>query len=267
MWTDDFLTFDDVKLHYVRTGGAKPPLVLLHGFTDSVLEWARFARTLETDYDVIMLDTRGHGQSSAPPRDFTLEEQAHDVAKLITHLGIERTSVLGHSMGAATAIQLSALHPDLVVCAVLEDPPLLPLDAPRGDRSEWKAWLVEFKALSPEERLEQAYAGNDRWEREEIPPWAASKALFAIETFDTDLMILPDWRPAARVIRAPSLLITGENEQGAIITPEGAREAASIWLGELHIQRIAGAGHNVRRDQPAAYFEIVAPFLKAHAQG
>ena len=116
MWTDDFLTFDDVKLHYVRTGGAKPPLVLLHGFTDSVLEWARFARTLEADYDVIMLDTRGHGLSSAPPPDFSIVEQGHDVAKLIAHLGVAPTSVIGHSMGASTAMQLGALHPDLVRC-------------------------------------------------------------------------------------------------------------------------------------------------------
>ena len=117
MWTDDFLIFDDVKLHYVRTRRRQAPLLLLHGITDSVPEWARFARTLEADYDLIMLDTRGHGLSSAPPPDFTLREQAHDVAKLIKHLGIERASVIGHSMGATTAMQLAALHPDLVVCA------------------------------------------------------------------------------------------------------------------------------------------------------
>ncbi len=67
MWTDDFFTFDDVTLRYVRTGGDLPPLVLLHGFTDSSAEWARFARSLEADYDVIMMDERGHGLSSTPP--------------------------------------------------------------------------------------------------------------------------------------------------------------------------------------------------------
>ncbi len=266
MWTDDYLTFDAVKLHYVRTGsGDKPSLVLLHGFTDSTAEWARFARSLEADYDVIMLDTRGHGQSSAPTPEFTLVEQAHDVAKLIEHLGIAPTTVLGHSMGAATAIQLAALHPDLVKCLVLEDPPLLPLDAPRGDHSDWKAWLVAFKALTPEERLAKAYAENTVWEREEIAPWASSKAQFALVTFDTGLMKLADWRPIVHAIHVPTLLISGDNARGAIITPEIADEAKSLWGSDLRFERIADAGHNVRRDQPKVYFGIVTAFLKEYA--
>ena len=267
MWTDDYLTFDDVKLHYVRTGGDLPPLLLLHGFTDSVLEWARFARTLEADYDVIMLDTRGHGLSSTPPPDFSIVEQGHDVAKLIAHLGVAPTSVIGHSMGASTAMQLGALHPDLVRCLVLEDPPLLPKDQPLNDLSGWKNWLAGFQQLSPEERLAQAYADNTVWEREEIAPWATSKALFRLETFDTQLGKLRDWRPTARLIHAPTLLISGDNTRGAIITPEMVREAESLWGGDLRFERIADAGHNVRRDQPAVYYDLVTAFLRDHARG
>ena len=182
MWTDDFLTFDDVKLHYVRTGGALPSLLLLHGFTDSAAGAGAFRPHAGADYDVIMPDTRGHGLSSAPLPDFGIVEQGHDVAKLIAHLGVAPTSVIGHSMGASTAMQLGALHPDLVSCLVLEDPPLLPKDQPLNDISGWKNWLAGFQQLSPEDRLAQAYADNTVWEREEIAPWANSKALFRLET-------------------------------------------------------------------------------------
>lgn len=262
MWTDDFFSFDDVTLRYVRTGGDLPPLVLLHGFTDSSAEWGRFARSLEADYDVIMMDARGHGLSSTPPPDFTLQEQAHDVAKLIAHLGIAPTSVIGHSMGAVTALQLAALHPDLLTCMVLEDPPLIPKDAQRVDHGDWIAWLRDFQQLTPEARLEKAYAENTVWEREEIPPWANSKAQFRLETFDSALMKLPNWRPAARTAHVPTLLISGDNTRGAIITPETAQEAAAIWGGKLQFRRISDAGHNVRRDQPAIYFEVVTAFLR-----
>lgn len=269
MWTDDFFTFDDVTLHYVRTGSHdKPPLVLLHGFTDSTGEWAHFAHDLEADYDVIMMDERGHGDSSTPPPNFTLEEQAHDVAKLIKHLGIAPTSLIGHSIGAATAIQLALLHPDLLTAIVLEDPPLITETVSKPDFSGWKAGLEALKAMSPEERLQHAREQNARWREEELPAWVASKIKFRQETFDTPLMLhLPDWHFAAKLIHTPTLLITGENDLGAIITPDLAREAASLWVGELHIQRISGAGHNVRRDQPDAYFEIVTAFLRDHARG
>ena len=55
-----------LKLHYTRTGGAKPPVVLAHGFSDDGLCWTPVAEALAADYDVVMVDARGHGRSAAP---------------------------------------------------------------------------------------------------------------------------------------------------------------------------------------------------------
>jgi N-formylmaleamate deformylase len=64
-WTQDDLLIDGVRLHYYRTGhGHKRPLVLVHGFSDNGLCWARTARDLEFEYDVIMPDMRAHGLSA-----------------------------------------------------------------------------------------------------------------------------------------------------------------------------------------------------------
>ncbi len=113
--------------------------------------------------------------------------------------------------------------------------------------------------------LAKAYAENTVWEREEIAPWANSKAQFALVTFDTGLMKLADWRPIVPAIHVPTLMISGDNARGAIITPEIADEVKSLWGSELRFERIADAGHNVRRDQPSVYFGIVSAFLKEYA--
>ena len=65
-WQSGDIETNGIRMHYHRTGGDKPALVLSHGATDSGLCWTRVARVLEADYDVIMPDARGHGRSDAP---------------------------------------------------------------------------------------------------------------------------------------------------------------------------------------------------------
>ena len=59
-WTSNTVDANGITLHYWRTGGDKPPLVLCHGITDNGLCWTRAARALEARFDVIMLDAHGH---------------------------------------------------------------------------------------------------------------------------------------------------------------------------------------------------------------
>ena len=70
-----------------------------------------------------MVDARGHGHSDAPERGYGPAEQAEDLAGVIAALGLERPAVLGHSMGAATALVLAGTYPDVPGAILLEDPP------------------------------------------------------------------------------------------------------------------------------------------------
>ena len=89
-WFPGDVVVNDVKIHYHRTGGNKPPVVLAHGITDSGLCWTRLARALEDEYDLIMIDARGHGLSDAPETGYTPEYHAADIAGLVQALGLER---------------------------------------------------------------------------------------------------------------------------------------------------------------------------------
>jgi N-formylmaleamate deformylase len=85
--------------------------------------WIRLARALQAEYDIVMPDARAHGLSESPARDYTSADHAADLAGLMRGLGVRKAVVGGHSMGASAALRLAADEPDLVSCAILEDPP------------------------------------------------------------------------------------------------------------------------------------------------
>ena len=155
-WQSAYVEANGLRLHYMRTGGNQPPLLLTHGFSDDGLCWTPVAEQLAADYDVIMLDARGHGRSAGPEEGYGSVEHATDVAGVITALGLTRPVVLGHSMGAATAIALAGLYPELPSAILLEDPPAWWLDVapPMLDRrARFGERIVALKRKMREELL------------------------------------------------------------------------------------------------------------------
>jgi len=111
-WYQERIKIDGIHLHYTRTGGDKPPLVLAHGFSDDGECWTRVARELESDYDIIMVDARGHGRSDLPEVTYSTPEMTEDLAGVITALKLKKPAVLGHSMGGAITTMLAGYYPD-----------------------------------------------------------------------------------------------------------------------------------------------------------
>ncbi|MHB1295510.1 MAG: alpha/beta fold hydrolase [Anaerolineae bacterium] len=89
-WSSAFVNANGIRIHYARTGGSKPILVLAHGITDSGLCWTRLAHDLEQDYDVLMVNARGHGLSETPEGGYDWATLVEDLAAAIRALGIER---------------------------------------------------------------------------------------------------------------------------------------------------------------------------------
>jgi N-formylmaleamate deformylase len=272
-WSDNYIKVNDVSLHYYRTGGDKPPIVLLHGFTDNALCWMRVARVLEPDYDVIMVDTRGHGLSEGPTTGFSPQLLADDASSFIQALSLRQPFLLGHSMGAGTAAVVAAQHPDLIRAILLEDPPWFARIAPSlGENGKnhlqepaahpWYKSVAALKAQTSEERIKTAHCDNPTWAEEEQGPWADAKAQFNLDVFRYNNPLIP-WREIVQNILCPILLITSDPEKGAIVTPEVAQEASHLWK-DGQIIHISGAGHNIRREQFEHYEDIVTTFLKEH---
>jgi pimeloyl-ACP methyl ester carboxylesterase len=178
-------------------------------------------------------------------------------------------------MGASTAAAAAAKYPDLFGKVLLEDPAWREEDSPRRTMSEeerelWmeerKKRILEQKRMSREALIEFCRERSPSWQEAELGPWAMAKQQLSPKVISgrpsgSDAEEKPKtWREIAEAITVPTLLITADPEEGAIVTPEIA-EAATELNSQFEVANIKGVGHNIRREAFEAYMEAITAFL------
>lgn len=109
-----------VRIHYAEQGDATGPvLILLHGYSDSWYSFSRILPLLPERYRVFALDQRGHGESGTPVDGYAPRDLAADVLAFMTAKGIDRATIVGHSMGSLVAQQVAAAAPHRVSGLIL----------------------------------------------------------------------------------------------------------------------------------------------------
>ena len=88
-----------------RVAGSGPPVVLIHGMVNSSRHWERVATRLSSRYTVIAPDLIGHGDSATPRGDYSLGAHAAVIRDLLSVLGVDRATIVGHSLGGGVAMQ------------------------------------------------------------------------------------------------------------------------------------------------------------------
>jgi pimeloyl-ACP methyl ester carboxylesterase len=268
-WISDKTTVNGINIHYHRTGGQGPQMVLCHGVTDNGLCWTHLAQELEKNYDLIMYDVRGHGLSDKPETGYTLTELSREMAGFIESLGLEKPGVIGHSMGAMIAVELAAARPDLPQCIILEDPPWKKGEVflTEKEKNEWLKEMLTLLSDMQKGSIEEAMAfcreENPHWPEPEIRPWARSAQQVSPDAVKQVIANPFKWHEALKNMVLPVLLITGDVERGGIVTPETAREVSSLVRNGKTVH-IPGAGHSIRRDRFEEYLEAVRKFLAQH---
>ena len=102
-----------INLAYDRRGRGEP-LVLIHGYPLDRSTWNEVASVLENDFDLILPDLRGLGQSDAVDKTYTVADLASDIAGLLDHLKIQKVFIAGHSMGGYVALAFARAYPNRV---------------------------------------------------------------------------------------------------------------------------------------------------------
>src|SRR4051812_48382936 len=95
-----------------RTAGSGPTLLLLHGITNSSQTWEPVAEALAEHFTIIAPDLLGHGHSATPRGDYSLGAHASGARDLLTALGHDRVTVVGHSLGGGVAMQFAYQFPE-----------------------------------------------------------------------------------------------------------------------------------------------------------
>jgi pimeloyl-ACP methyl ester carboxylesterase len=108
---------------YYETHGTGDPLVILHGGLGSTESIADLISQFSKYRQVIAVDLYGHGHTALTGRPMTIENMGDDIAALVKYLHIEKVDILGYSLGAATALQTTIRHPELVKKLVVVSTP------------------------------------------------------------------------------------------------------------------------------------------------
>jgi 3-oxoadipate enol-lactonase len=107
-------TVNDLEIAYERFGRGTP-MVLIHGYPLDHTIWNPVVPLLENDFDLILPDLRGFGQSGNIPTQYSLADMAADLAALLEHLKIEKVVIAGHSMGGYVALAFGRAYPKRVL--------------------------------------------------------------------------------------------------------------------------------------------------------
>ncbi|REK88978.1 alpha/beta hydrolase [Streptomyces inhibens] len=218
----------EVQLAY-RVWGEEdaPPAVLLHCLGEDGEDWRGVVGRLAGTHRVFALDQRGHGLSDWPG-EYGFERWRDDAIGFLRTLGLEQVTLIGHSLGALTALLLAAECPELVARLVLEEAaPPLPADPPQ--------------------ELPEQPAGPQSFD------WRAKIAVVAERNAPDPL-----WWDALVEITAPTLVIAGGPTSH--IPQEHLAEMTDRIPG-ARLVTVEGAGHLVHEERPGEFLAAVNSFL------
>ena len=250
--------------------GSGPPLVILHGLFGSSGNWRGIARELAVTHSVFSVDLRNHGASPwADSMDYV--EMADDVLQLIERLGLDRPTVMGHSMGGKTAMALALRHPRRVGRLIVVDIAPVPYADTLTPFAEAMRSVDVVAAASRAEvqrRLQLSVADRG------VVPFLMQNLVTRNDHFDWRLNLMGISAAMPQLCTFTSVLL-GARFTGPLKVIAGAssdyvaqRDGASFrpMFSDIEVDVIDNAGHWVHADQPAAFLASVRQALRHEMQ-
>lgn len=258
---------------HIQQMGDGPPVVLIHGTGASTHSWRALAPLLAERFTVIAPDLPGHGFTRCPPRRrLSLPAMAASVTALVDALALRPLALVGHSAGAAIAIEgclAEGLSTDSIVSI---NGALLPFRGAAGLLFPSLAKLLFLNPLTPRllarsagdrERVASLIRGTgSRLDPDGIDLYARLFGNASHVAATLGMMANWDLHRFARSLPdldVPLQLIAGENDQA--VPPSDAERVARMLPGAQRV-RLPGAGHLAHEEDPSMVAEAVFGFLE-----
>jgi 3-oxoadipate enol-lactonase len=262
--TRSYATINGFELAYSVHGDVRQPAVVLsHALATSMDLWGYQLPLLASQFRVVVYDLRGHGKSGAPGDQYTLQALASDVAALLDHLEIRRSSFVGLSIGGMIGQHLAVQYPDKVASLVL---------CSTGARTEPEAKLTlgeRINKVRSEGLKSQLDATLGRWftpqfiqEAPETIAWVSQLILgTSINGFVGCAHAVQGLDIIASLdqVRTKTLLIPGEYD---LAFPEKVSRAIQQKIPNADLVVLNGAAHIGNIEQAHRFNEILMHFLK-----
>lgn len=274
-----FRKANGIRLHYVEAGTG-PLVLLLHGFPDFWYSWREQIPALATaGYRVAAVDLRGYNRSERPKgvHEYGIEVLTKDLDMLISELGNEAPTVVGHDWGGVIGWHLAMHAPERIRALVILNAPhpaAFRRKLRRPSTQVLRSWYAAFFQLPalPEallsvwefallkRALRQGPARTDEELERYLAALTAPGALTAALNYYRAALRYPPRRP--RVTHVPTLLLWGDRDP--FLVPDLAR-GLEAWVEQLETVRLPDAGHWLHLEQPGRVNEHLLSFLNGLA--
>jgi pimeloyl-ACP methyl ester carboxylesterase len=278
-------TADGLRIYYLDSGGAGPPLLVVFGQgSNAALAPEAWLAPLERRFRVLRVDNRGVGRSSDPDQPFRIEDMATDAVAVLDAAGVDRACLYGHSMGGMIAQALARDYPDRVRRIVFEATAPSAAAATAATNASHNpaavAWRMQYMTDAVEESTDHLPAITAENARTFFgmflaPGFLASPAGTAVlervarvyaENRGTSQRTLRWQRQAVMAfdnwahlpeIKAPALVIHPSED----IPPLAQAEAFARALGNGRLHVVPGVGHDVRWEAPELSAQLLIDFF------
>ncbi|MFP4160306.1 MAG: 3-oxoadipate enol-lactonase [Desulfobacterales bacterium] len=253
----------DINVNFEVAGRESGPVVICsHCLAGNINIWDPQVKALEKDYRILRYDLRGHGQTSAPEGDYTMEMLADDAAALLDALEIEKAHFMGISLGGMIGQTLALSHPERLLSLVLCDTACsIPKDsgplweerisAARKNGMEALADGTLERWLSPEfQKNNPEVTGKIREIIKRTPVDGFAGCCRAISGFDVSGRLSS--------ISLPTLVMVGENDPGTPV--EASQEIRDKIRGSV-LKVLPGAFHLSNTEAAGSFNSALADFL------
>ncbi len=259
------------RINYQILGDdTSPKLVFLHGIMGQGRNWSSIAKKFSKNFQCLVYDQRGHGQSWHPEKGFQLGDYANDLSELLEHLGWDEPIYLvGHSMGGRVALYFADQHPELVKKLVIVDiGPSADWDSMQGILNQLESVPVPFSSRAEarsfmETQFLQKYPNkmvmeffySSLVEKEGKMDWIFSKELIRQSLEQSRHK---DYWGEFKNLAMPTLYLRGGNS-----THLKESEFIKVLENNLRIQgsTVEGAGHWVHAEKPLETLRIIGDFF------
>jgi 3-oxoadipate enol-lactonase len=251
---------DGTTIAWLEHGRSAPAVVMMHSLGSDGSMWRPQVEALAPRFRVILVDTRGHGRSGAPPGPYRVEQLARDVLAVADDAGIDRFHAVGLSLGGQMAMWLGVHAANRVRSLVLAN-----TAAKIGTTESWRA-RIDGVTTGGMRSVRDAVLG--RWFSPDFPRLHADWFAEAQQVFDTTTpagyaaccaaLDASDLHDEVAAIRAPTLVIGGELD---VATPPAEAQWLHATIADCELTIIDGAGHLSNLDRPDVFNERLLQFL------